>query len=407
MEFGYTESLIRIDQPTHLAGYGSRLATGIHDELTIHTLAIQVGLETIVLNVVDVIMISTPLALRIKHAIAAATGLPLQNIFTTAIHTHSAPIVSSFLPEDGKPDPGFIASLITSLVENSQYVLEHLHRGTLFTKTDVIANGWYSNRNGKDLPYNNHVYQLQFRLPSGQPIVTILSMACHPTILHEDNYLVSADYVGRLREDYRHKYHCGCIFTLSEAGDVSTRLTKQGKDFTEIKRFSDGIINQLTDTQWSEITPSTLAIHELPFVIDYSPKQETYLTEKLSALKDKETSIHDPHQLSYFRMRFLGDVLHKLSQTHIHYESSASTIEFDTFRIITWPSEMVTALATPLRHLQDKPLLLLCYTNGFNGYAVDNAEYGRYFESFITNFPKGRADEVVRNLVSTIHDYSK
>ena len=62
-------------------------------------------------------------------------------------------------------------------------------------------------------------------------------------------------------------------------------------------------------------------------------------------------------------------------------------------RLALVPSEVVFSFGEQLRDASPVPVLVCGYFDGYLGYAVDRSEYGRFFESYITVFPKGAADE--------------
>lgn len=59
----------------------------------------------------------------------------------------------------------------------------------------------------------------------------------------------------------------------------------------------------------------------------------------------------------------------------------------------------MTYLGNQLRSHDDKKMIIMAYPNEFNGYAVDEAEYGLYFETFMSMYPKGKADLFIQNIM--------
>jgi hypothetical protein len=57
-------------------------------------------------------------------------------------------------------------------------------------------------------------------LKSGQPLLTIVNYACHPTTLAWDNTLISPDYVGAMRETIEARTGVPTLFIQGASGDV-------------------------------------------------------------------------------------------------------------------------------------------------------------------------------------------
>jgi hypothetical protein len=82
-------------QPVTLAGYASRkeLSEGVHDRLSARAVAFEEGGRRLVLVSTDLIGFYGDSLDAIRGAIREATGLREDELFLTAIHTHSAPVL--------------------------------------------------------------------------------------------------------------------------------------------------------------------------------------------------------------------------------------------------------------------------------------------------------------------------
>ena len=64
----------------------------------------------------------------------------------------------------------------------------------------AVVNGVGTNRRDPDGPFDPELTVLSVRSPGGDPIACMLVFAMHPTVLHEDNRQVSADFPGYARD---------------------------------------------------------------------------------------------------------------------------------------------------------------------------------------------------------------
>ena len=68
--------------------------------------------------------------------------------------------------------------------------------------------------------------------------------------------------------------------------------------------------------------------------------------------------------------------------------------------MVTVPCEIDSVLGKKLRNHDSTPTILQAYSNGFLYYAVNQEEYGKVFESYVTYFPRGSADSMVEKMIS-------
>ncbi len=97
MEFlcGAAREIITPPIGTLLYGYRPDLvSTSVHDDLTATVVSFSDGTDTMLLTSVTVGDIDTALDLELRQKMAAACGVPAENILLAATHTHSAPNVS-------------------------------------------------------------------------------------------------------------------------------------------------------------------------------------------------------------------------------------------------------------------------------------------------------------------------
>ncbi|MHA6688832.1 neutral/alkaline non-lysosomal ceramidase N-terminal domain-containing protein [Devosia sp. A449] len=202
-----------------LSGFAARTepATGVHDPLTVR--AVVLGDTAIV--VADVIGIHEDMSAGIR----ARCPLPASNIIVAATHTHGAP--ASMEHRLGAADPDFLQQLedgcVAALIQALATAVPVTLTAGMGSDPDVARN-----RRHDDGPLDRAVPVLRLRRTDGSLLATILSYACHPTVLGADNRLMTADFPHFLRQKIEaERPGSVAIFLNGCTGDVNIGHTAQ------------------------------------------------------------------------------------------------------------------------------------------------------------------------------------
>ena len=89
---GYGRADITPDYPVHMQGgnWRGRVSTGILDTLYATCIALTVGEQTVLLYTTDLKLVTKNFSEVTRDEISAATGVPRENIYLSATHTHSS-----------------------------------------------------------------------------------------------------------------------------------------------------------------------------------------------------------------------------------------------------------------------------------------------------------------------------
>jgi hypothetical protein len=174
-----------------LAGFAARSepATGVHDPLTVR--AIVLGDTAIV--VADVIGTHEAMSRRIRDRCA----LPAANIIVAATHTHGAP--SSMEGRLGGADVGFLTILEDACVAAVDNALERAEPVTLTAGLGADPDVSRNRRHAGGVT-DTALPVLRLRRADGSLLATLVSYACHPTVLGADNRLMTADFPHFVRQ---------------------------------------------------------------------------------------------------------------------------------------------------------------------------------------------------------------
>lgn len=227
-----------------------RYSTGVHDPLECAALYLRgaSGNEALFLAN-DLIFLPKQLVAEVRRRIRERTGTPAEAILISATHTHSGPIMTDHLSNAADPvlprvDPNYLNWLADRLVLAAELAVKaavpaELGRGV------AQAEGVGSNRHDPAGPADPEVPVLVARSrESGVPIACMIVYAMHPTVLHEDSRLISADFPVFTRRWLQATVlpgSCPVIYHNGAAGNQSPRHVTRANTFSEAQRLGENL----------------------------------------------------------------------------------------------------------------------------------------------------------------------
>jgi hypothetical protein len=71
--------------------------------------------------------------------------------------------------------------------------------------------------------------------------------------------------------------------------------------------------------------------------------------------------------------------------------------------VVYFPGELDSNLGLKVKSSSPyKKTIIVCYANGYNGYFVAKDEYGKTFETYVSNAPYGKAEEIADSIIACI-----
>jgi hypothetical protein len=197
-----------------MSGFAARTspATGVHDPLLVHALAVG---DTALVTV-DVVGLHEDDCARIRQRCA----LPADRVVVHATHTHGGP--ASMRGRLGGPaDEAWLERLISTCVEAVDAAL------VAAEPVEVRAGygpdpGVARNRRRPGGPVDHALPVVHLRRPDGSLLAGVVSYACHPVVLGADNTLLTADYPGVARRVLSERLGGPVLFVTGCAGDANT-----------------------------------------------------------------------------------------------------------------------------------------------------------------------------------------
>jgi hypothetical protein len=236
------------DGSVFLFGYPRvpRNSTGVHDRLETSVLYLRdVDGRALLFISSDLIFVGKQLAGAVRRRINATTGVPVKAITVTATHTHSGPVPVNYAsnaadPVVPKADEAYLALVADKMVDAALAAISNPAPAELGLVV-ATANGVGTNRHDPAGPADPDVPVLVARsAATREPLACMIVYAMHPTILHEDSTLISADFPhftrARLRERGLVPALCPILYHNGAAGNQSPRHVTRENTFAEARR---------------------------------------------------------------------------------------------------------------------------------------------------------------------------
>ncbi len=222
-----------------------RYSTGVHDPLLSTALFLTHDSTRVLFVANDLIYVSIALTARVRQRIAQVTSVPESNIMITATHTHSGPITVDLPSSEGDPvvpkaDPDYVCFVEDQMVEAATHAFRNAEPAEAGLAI-ADGSGVGTNRRDPDGPSNPDVPVLLVRSVRRQcPLACMLVCSMHPTVLHEDSTLLSADFPGVVRRYLQESSvgeGCPVLYHTGPCGNQSPRHVTTANTFAEAERL--------------------------------------------------------------------------------------------------------------------------------------------------------------------------
>ena len=415
MKAGWAKVCFGIPEGVALAGYGGerpRRSAGTHDPLHVRVLGLEQDGRRFCLISCDILLLDDAFAeaLTVK---AGKWGIAADDFFIAATHTHSGPGGLSSGAGDlgalrefvtGRPDPSLIKALEDCVLLAIEKSVGNMKRCTLSSSV-TESPGIGGNRNEPGRTGDPYLTVLKIETEDGDQAL-LYSTACHPTVLNGENLLVSADFPGETSRLLEQGPVKAALFFNGSAGDVSTRYTRLGAGFDEVRRLAGILARQVTEAadraarQEEPVLKSSrisvnLAVRRGP---DPEEAGETLNRLKAEFTAAKESGTGTEGRLRLLEARCEGAMLGLLYSRHRPRTRNRSvTVRFlkaGQLVFAFFPVELFSVLSNPLR--EQRPWLVpVSYAGGYLGYLPDAAiENTDNYEKYTTAFAYGQGERL-------------
>lgn len=387
-----------------LAGYPHepRNNTGIHDDLLVSCLYLTDGQTALVLTSYDLCYFSKAIASDIREAAAKAAGVPAANILLSCTHTHSAPWTAARLDYE---------SIVNSLDYDHEYV-ELVKAATIEVIQSAAQNafpamaglgfgrcgkeqGVGGNRRDPEGVADDQVPVLAIKDLAGNVRSLVVKYAVHPTMLHADNHLASADYAGYVRSYLLEKYPSSTVlFHQGTSGDQSPRYFRSGQTFAEAERMGAAIAREAERTvagmTFSPDIRLAVAADEILPVLkklpDLKEAKQQVIAEKakyeaMQAANEAYTVLRTQELAVFGAENAYGYALQQEKLGYVPFASNELPVELTAVaigeaRIVFMPGEMFVSFGLLITKASNSKAWVVALSNGFlPGYCCTRKAY--------------------------------
>jgi neutral ceramidase len=362
-----------------LIGYGNRVQgnIGVHDDLFVTTLVIEDGFQRAAILTVDIAFINTKIVAQIKSRLESQCDITSDAVFICCSHTHAGPV--GYADEHSSAqDQDYIHFLIDRLVESAVDALQNIQLVTLragmdeskinINRRERTPSGEIIIGQNPDGLVDHSIQVLQFVTMENEITATVVNYACHPVVMGPSNRMVSADWVGAMRQTVEQQITGLCLFIQSTTADLNPHKMRwtadswdeveaQGNDVgAAVIRASEktdalkvGAIKAQQSTQWLKLLPPT----------GYNEQIHAFLPPNLT---DDEIHAAIHHEMPWFT---------ELDQ---HDDGLYSPMNVGVLRVGDWALATIEAepfVETGLKIKAGSPAgvtFVAGYTNGCNTY---------------------------------------
>ena len=373
MRAGFARQNITPDRSMAMAGFDRRKGTsqGTLDPLDVCVLALVPGSgAAFLLCVFDLLGTDSRLCSQVKEAIASRLTVPQDRIWVSATHTHSAP--TGHFAGGATYDNSYVELLIAQAVKAAEEAMADLRPVQAAggsAKATGIASLRNKGREGSEFP-------MEIPLVSWNAFV-LARISCHPTVLDERNLLYSRDLPGQLRDGLLPQKIC--LVVNGPCADLSTRFTRQASSPAELARLGQKLTDAVKAAKYQPLTDfgKQIRTSEKVVYLSRSASLSGQLRESiLTALRQKAAECTDPQALREFDSRIAV-----LERSAVAAEKDRQirigAVNLGFCILVGLPFEVDYAdgleLEGILSRLAGKPVHLVCYTFGYDGYLPSGA----------------------------------
>ncbi len=419
------------DRPLFLLGYPDvpRTSHGVSDPLLASALWLESGSARSVIISVDLALLSTPATRAMRAAVAEACQLGADAVCIACTHTHSAPVTIDYLAFRDDPvvppaDPAYMRQIQEAVIQAAAGA-RAAARPAAAAWTSADATGIGGNRHAKDGPSDPDVPVLVVRgAADGRTIAIALTHAMHPTVLHEDSRLVSADYPGFARLRLQRDFPGAVVVHLTgTAGDQSPRHHVSANTIAEAKRLGEDLAERVASaaraiSAWDD-APSLgagcvempVGRRRLPDLATANARQEGLRTEhaRLRAAGASAPEVRSA-ECAVFGGRELVTLARLQAEGALDDELAAyRTVPIQALRVgrgrfACLPGEWFVSYGLALKRSVGGPLAVVSLANGeLQGYMVSReAEGGSSYEAGMALFPAAAGEAMCARLATML-----
>ncbi len=391
-------------EPSYLCGHAirTRISTGVLDEIECTAMVLEAEEEKLIWVTYDLTILDRELTDEIRMRLRKIYHIPLEYITIAFVHTHAAPEVYPVSPffedEEHGARPGYRDFLIEKGLEAVRLCFQKSIIPVRAFGQTMMIEGFYGNRNGLDKVCDKSVNIVKLKDGSGRIAAGFVNLTCHPTVLGPQNLKISGDLFGYIKRGIAREWKVTPLMMQGAAGDMSNRCYRQGNDFNELVRTGEGILNQIfSKEKEEELEIDRIRVEPYHYHLEYEPDLALWRKELEEALEKLETERDSDRRKLLTSGTAILKLKLKMPQVTIDFD--AAVLRLGDIEICTIPAELFSCFGLEIKKSSKAKMPVLWgYTNYSIGYLVEKSEYGKTFESMVSDIPAGEPERITSEL---------
>lgn len=431
LKFGFSKQKITPDIGVQLAGFlGERKAVGIHDDLFAKVLYLDFSEEhKYIFIALDTLAVFKEFSNKVSESIQKMTGVSKENIFISATHTHSGPEglgsvhlpgLAKGLPVVGVEDQKLIEYSSNQVIKAVSEAISKTYEGKFEFASFKFKESVFGSRRveGKENPMEPKI--LLLKALSGE-VSLIYNFGCHPTVLHEENLYISADFPGKVA-GFLSQNNSNLEFAMffnGAAGDISTRFFRKDSSFKELDRIGAIIAENIEEgfASLSEIKFDQKLFESKNICISLKIKKFPSKDSLSLMLKEAQEGLQEAKAKGISNLRLYESKVEGINSlientsilTDSEYiDTFIKIISLDNIVFVGIPGEIFSSLGKQIEDgLSPRKVVLVGYSWDYVGYIPDAKAYeeGGY-ETYSTLLEKGEGEKIVETVIKEVKNMS-
>lgn len=378
-QFGYSEADVTPTRPVRTIGFGrgDEWSRGVKGALRSQMTVWKLAGETCCLVAIDHIGFSRAHAEELRGEIGCLLGASAEKVMLCFSHTHAAP--NDSLELDWFRDA---RAKILAGVQSAVASMSPVYAAWENAYADIGVN-----RRAENAHLDRRAGVLKVTdAASGELKLLLLRLTAHANVLKADNYDISPDYFGAVRDLMRGKYGCPVLVTQGASGNVAPKYFLSGTtpvDARDPARFvrSETALEDMAGEVCRQVDEILGGMRPRPVerLSMYSARQ-TLEADVPSYNRAQEIAAEAQREAGIDGAAWLKEV-RRLLDTGVHVQSEEVELQYFAFGdgcLCGVPNEIMCEFALRASSALDSDAFYLGgYTNGCTGYFPTEEEYDK------------------------------
>ncbi len=423
---GFAERDFTPERGGQIPGCTVEICNGVEIPLFANAAAFEIGEESLILISMDILSFKAKYCNELRARINEETGVPTDNIFIAATHTHTGIALDYqlYLCPPNPEQSGHAADMaVEAAVEAwNNRADASLGTGKTYNDTYNFCREWYTESGDvktwslgvepiSEVDHSVNIVRVDDA--NGDVKCIIVNYANHPdTYSMKRKY--SADYPGYIRESLKKKYGEDVVVLYFNGceGDVNyvdykdkTHYEYHGGSLNTAKIIGEAVARDVIKIANKIKTTSTPTVRSISRTYD-APQRKP--TEEMIESAREGIKYMQPSGLDYaFLLEYVTEDYSTLGDT---FEIEIHTIELGDFAIVGLPSEIFSEIGLKIKAASPyENTMVVGLANGTHGYIAPDFVQGT--SSYVARFSKynayagiGTADILINNSVAMLKE---